>query len=121
MIYKVGTFNDMKKLPSMDAVTQGVILNTVKILCDNYGIERNIDEDDGGYVLYCEPGTTLSELESYFDYEDYKYNLERVFFYENAGPSICDALFIVCCDFAVSIVMSMADAPIEWLEFDDGV
>ena len=35
-----------------------------------YGEDRNVDEDDGGYVLYCDPGTSAVELKSFIDYED---------------------------------------------------
>ena len=57
MVYKIGTLSKLDKLPSMDAKVQERITETLEILDENYGRDRNIDTNNGGYVLYAEPGT----------------------------------------------------------------
>ena len=69
MIYKLGSVADMSKLPSMDDRLRNAIFKNLKILDDNYGADRDIDNDDGGYVLFCESGTTEEEIQSYHDYD----------------------------------------------------
>ena len=71
MIYKLGSVADISKLPSMDDRLRNAIFKNLKILDDNYGEDRDIDNDDGGYVLFCEPGTTESEIQSYHDHIQY--------------------------------------------------
>lgn len=51
MVYKLGNLKDLKSLPAMDKVTYGTLFELVSVLSYEYGEDRNIDNDDGGYVL----------------------------------------------------------------------
>ncbi len=107
MVYKLGNYRDMESLPSLDSTTEDILYSYTSVLSYEYGEERNVDTDDGGYVLYALPGTNSEELKAYFDYT--KHTPE----YVDKYGSICVAMYIIHNEYAVVIVMSIADAPEE--------
>lgn len=110
MIYKIGSVNDMPSIAfeSVEAKTQ--VYYYASILTDEYGADRNIDTDDGGYILYCTFGTTEEEIKTFFDYTSYEAELVH-----QEGDT-CSALFILSSDYGVVIVTSIADMPPEILK-----
>ena len=111
MVYKLGTPADLKQLPPLDISVYNILYEQVKILSDMYGYSRNIDTDDGGYVLYATPGTTAEDVKAVFDYS--AACAEYVTLDLFVEPSICKALYIANNEYSVMIVMSLADAPAE--------
>ena len=107
MVYKLGNDKDMDTLPPLDGKTEEIIYVYTSTLTYQYGEERNIDEDDGGYVLYATPGTDREELKACFDYT--KHTPE----YVDRYGSICVAMYITHNEYAVVIITSIADAPEE--------
>lgn len=107
MIYKLGNYTDMESLPSLDEKTEEILTTYTSVLSIEYGEERNIDEDDGGVVFYAPPGTDREELKACFDYT--KHTPE----YADRYGSICVAMYITGNEYAVVIVMSIADTPEE--------
>ena len=119
MVYKLGNLKDLKSLPAMDKVTHGTLFEFLNVLSNEYGEDRNIDNDDGGYVLYATPGTSPEEIKTVFDFS--AHTIEYVNRTLQAEPPICSALFLIGNDFAVVIVMSIADAPKEITDnFEEG-
>lgn len=119
MVYKLGNLKDLKSLPAMDKVTYGTLFEFLNVLSNEYGEDRNIDNDDGGYVLYATPGTSPEEIKTVFDFS--AHTIEYVNRTLQAEPPICSALFLIGNDFAVVIVMSIADAPKEITDnFEEG-
>lgn len=115
MVYKFGNTSDLASLPSTDPVTLQNLYELTSVLTNEYGDDRNIDTDDGGFVLYVTPGTPAEEVKASFDYT--KYPLEYV---NRFGP-ICCAFYFLNNEFAVTIVMSITDAPIEITDaFEEG-
>lgn len=115
MVYKLGNDKDMDTLPPLDGKTEEIIYVYTSTLTYQYGEERNIDEDDGGVVFYAPPGTDCEEIKSYFDYT--KHTPE----YVDRYGSICVAMYITHNEYAVVIIMSIADAPDEIIkEFVEG-
>lgn len=87
-----------------------LVYHYAMILTYEYGAGRNVDTDDGGYILYATMGTTAAEIKTFFDYAQ---NLiEDV----NVQGSFCSALYILSSDYGVVIVTSLADAPPEILK-----
>ena len=86
----------------------------------NGSINRNLGfVDDGGYVLYAVPGTKAEEIKARFDYTAHL--MEYVNRTLDAEPAICTALWLLNNEFAVVLVMSIADAPKEITdEFEEG-
>ena len=113
MIYKIGNIADLNHLPTMDDGLKQHIEHLAKSLSALYGEERNVDEDDGGYILYVEPGTALNELRKAFDYT--RYTIEYVTYDSTSCPPIISAHYIVTNEYVVTLIMSADDAPQEIL------
>ena len=77
------------------------------MLSAEYGENRNVNESDGGFILYAEPGTNTNELKAFFDIS--KHTVE----YVNTYGSLCEGYYLLNNDFAVVIVMSIDDTPME--------
>jgi len=107
MVYKLGNISDMAMLPSVDDNTYRNIYEFVSVLEHEYGCDRNIDTDDGGYVLYATPGTTAEEIKVYFDY-----SANTIEWVNTSGDILC-ALYLLNNDYSVTIIMSRSDAPDE--------
>ena len=107
MVYKLGNYKDMAALPPLDEKTEEILYTYTSTLSYQYGEDRNVDEDDGGVVFYAPPGTGYEEVKACFDYT--KHTAE----YADRYGSICAAMYILHNEYAVVIVMSIADAPVE--------
>lgn len=119
MVYKFGNVKDLETLPPIDSETYGVLFEFTSVLTSEYGEERDIDNDDGGYVLYAVPGTEAEEIKAIFDYTSH--TIEYVNRTLQAEPPLCSALYLLHNEFAVVIVMSIADAPKEITDnFEEG-
>ena len=107
MIYKIGNMEDVKKLFSVSDAERKVITKFARILSDMYGSDRDVDNDDGGYLLYCTPGTRKETLKEVFDYTQHTpefVNLEFCY---------CHAVYVLNNEYTVSILMYIEDAPKE--------
>ena len=109
MVYKLGNLKDLESLPPMDKVTYSTLFEFTSVLTNEYGADRNIDQDDGGFVLYATPGTKAEEVKAMFDYS--AHTIEYVNRTLQAEPPICSALYLIGNNFGVVIVMSINDAP----------
>ena len=107
MVYMLGNYTDMQSLPGLDLKTEEILFSYTSVLSYEYGEDRNVDEADGGFVLYAPPGTDCEELKAYFDYT------KHIPEYADRYGSICVAMYIIHNEYAVVIVMSIADAPEE--------
>ena len=109
MVYKIGNLADMKKLADISMDVWALLCHHARVLSTEYGEDRNIDYDDGGFVLYCTPGTKSEDIKACFDYT--AHTLE----YVNTYGALCEVLYLCNNDYAVIIIMSIADAPTEIL------
>ena len=107
MIYKIGNISDLVNIPITVGKTFELLYHYTRVLTSEYGKERNVDTDDGGYVLYASPGTKAEDIKDCFDYT--KHTVESV---ERYGALI-SAMYILHNEFVVTIIMSVDDAPIE--------
>lgn len=118
MVYKLANVSDLASLPSMDKRTWKMLHEFTSVLTNEYGADRDIENDDGGYVLYAIPGTPCEEIKAMFNYSVHP--VEYVNRDLKASPPLCASMFILSNEYAVVIVMSIADAPAEIVnEFDD--
>ena len=114
MVYKIGNVADLGILSLIDDATLELLSHYARVLTDEYGENRNVDEDDGGYLLYAPSGTSVEEIKTCFDYT--KHCAESV---DRFGDFLA-ATYILNNEFAVTIILSMADAPTEILnELDE--
>lgn len=112
MIYKLGHLSDLDDIEISDKALYERIREHVTILDTEYGIDRDVDEDDGGYILYCERGTSQLELLGWYDYEQDMCDYTQ----EIAGTEYCYSTFILNNEYVVIIMLSINDAPKELLD-----
>lgn len=110
MIYKIGTIADMQNVAFESLEAKELTYHYVSILTYEYDAKRNIDTDDGGYVLYATSGTKAQEIKALFDYTQYEVETTT------KQDDVCSALYILSSDYGVVIVMSIDDAPPEILK-----
>ena len=110
MVYKIGNVADLDILPLIDDTALELLLHYARVLTIEYRENRNIDEDDGGYLLYAAPDTNAEEIKAYFDYS--KHTVESV----DRFCSLVVAMYILHNEYVVLIVMSEADAPAEFIK-----
>ncbi len=119
MVHKLAHVRDLKTLAIEDPATKKNLLEFLQTLDNEYSDHRNVDTDDGGYVLFCDPDTPVEELKAFFDYS--VHTVEYVTRDYNAVPPICSAMYLLNNEYAVVIVMSIDDAPEEITEaFEEG-
>lgn len=115
MVYKLGNVDDLAMIPSIDASTLDTLYAYVSVLTNEYGSERDVDRDDGGYVLYATKGTNCEEIKNYFDY------LQNKVEYVNRSNELCEAVFILHNEYAVTVIAHITDAPPQITEaFEEG-
>ena len=107
MVYKIGNVSDLESIPITDSLTYDLLYHYARVLTYEYGEERKVDTDDGGYVLYAPPGTNAEDIKAYFDYT--KHTLESA----DRFGSLISAMYILHNEFVITIIMSADDAPIE--------
>ena len=66
---KIGTKKDLDKIAHLPMNVQKAICEDIKILDENYGENRNIDRDMGGFIVVCEKDEELNicNFEKNFD------------------------------------------------------
>lgn len=111
MVYKLGNVKDLDRLPFNRGRTMDVLYELTGVLTSEYGADRDVDNDDGGYVLYVTPGTSHGELRRWFNYP--AHTIEYVNVARDTEPPMCCAFYFLNNDFAVVIVMPIAEAPDE--------
>ena len=119
MVYKLGNVSDLDGLPPIDKKTWDILHEYTSVLTNEYGEGRDVDTDDGGYVLYVTPETAAEKIKEFFDYSEAE--LEYVDRYQWTSPPICGAMYILHNEYAVVIVMSINEVPPEISEaFEEG-
>ena len=110
MVYKIGNVSDLESIAITDANTYALLSQYARLLSYEYGEDRNVDTDDGGYVLYATPGSSSEDIKAYFDYT--KHTLESI----DRFGSLISAMYILHNEFVITIIMSADDAPIELIK-----
>ena len=107
MVYKIGNISDLESIVITDTNAYALLSQYARLLSYEYGEDRNIDTDDGGYVLYATPGTSCEDIKAYFDYT--KHVAESA----DRFGSLVVAMYILHNEYVVLIVMSEDNAPEE--------
>lgn len=107
MVYKIGNVADLDMLPLIEDTALELLYHYARVLTTEYGEDRNVDTDDGGYLLYVPSGTPTEEIKVFFDYT--KHTVESV---DRFGHLLA-ATYILNNEFAVTIILSEKDAPME--------
>ena len=105
MIYKLAHLEDVRMLPISEWNAVPIVKATLSVLDEVYGEDRNVDESDGGYLLYASRGTNPEELKAYWNYEDRLYESIEV----EDGYAII--LYLLNNEYSVTLVMAVEDLP----------
>ena len=105
MVYKIGNKADIAKLPLLDKNTMELLYHHARLMSHHYGEDRDVDNSDGGIVLFAPTGTDSAELKAFFDVSSHTPE------YINTYGDICEAIYITDNEYAIVIIMSISDAP----------
>ena len=111
MVYKLANIADLNQLPFARGRVMDILYELTSVLTYEYGADRDVDNDDGGYVLYVTPGTAHGEIKRWFNYPAHV--IEYVNLAMDTEPPLCCAFYFLNNDYAVVIVMPVAEAPEE--------
>ena len=105
MIYKLAHVKDLRNLPITELRALTLLQAILAVLDHEYGTNRNIDEDDGGYVIYASRGTKEEELKSAFDFstkiwEDVEYH-----------GNLVEIIYLLNNEYSVTLVLHEEDMP----------
>ena len=109
MIHKLGNIRDVVKLKHINVSVKETLLDYTSVLTNFYGEDRDIDNDDGGYVLYCEKGTLPEDIKAFFDYSENVLECAS----DITNTDYFSATYILNNEFAVILVMHSDDIPDE--------
>ena len=105
MIYKIGNVKDVDKIPNLEENIRSILLEKANILTTEYGEDRNVDHDYGGYILYATKGTAFEEIKAVFDYKEYTPEFTETF-----EPDISATTYITSTEFGVVLIIHIDDA-----------
>ena len=103
MVYKIGNLSDLESIPIPNKETYDLLYHHASVLTYEYGQERNVDTDDGGFILYCPPNTKEEDIKAFFDFT--KHTVESV---DRYGELVV-AMYILSNEFVVTILGLMSD------------
>ena len=106
MVYKIGNILDLESVPIPNKETYDLLYHHASVLTYEYEQERNVDTDDGGFILYCSPNTKAEDIKAFFDFT--KHTVESV---DRYGELVV-AMWILNNEFVITII-SANDVPIE--------
>ena len=114
MVYKIGNVSDLEGIPITDSFTYDILHHYARVLTCEYGEKRNLDTDDGGFILYATPDTSTEDIKTFFDYT--KHIVESV----DRFGQLYAAMYILHNEFVVTIVGCINDIPTELTEHMEG-
>lgn len=102
MVYKLGHEAEISSLPfPVSGELYDNLLEFLLVLDNEYGSDRNVEQDDGGYVLFCTPGTTDNEIQRYFDFNGFISDWVTSILHD---PDYCAALYFLREDYVVVLI-----------------
>ena len=112
MVYKLGSTYDMSILPKVNEYIYCKLNTLCSVFDIFYDKHRDIDNDDGGFVVYADRGTSAEDIKNCFDYS--KHIPECISYEDNSD--LCTVSYILNNEFTVILVLSKEDVPVEILK-----
>lgn len=107
MVYKIGNVADLEELPQLEDTALELLYHYASVLTTEYGVKREIDHDDGGFLLYAMSGTNAEDIKPFFDFSNHIVESVARF------GELYAATYILHNEYAVTIIGSMKDIPTE--------
>ena len=112
MVYKLGTIDDMKILPHLEPSLRDYIKYLLLVLGTEYSTDRDIDKNDGGYVVLVTENTGKDEIIEVFDYT--KHTVE----YVEVGEAYSTSVYLLNNEYTVMLIMPTEELPEELRNFE---
>ena len=112
MVYKLGTIDDMKILPQLEPSLRDYIKYLLLVLDTEYSSDRDIDNNDGGYVVFVTEDTPMNEIKEVFDYT--KHTVE----YVEVGEAYSTAVYMLNNEYMVMLIIPTEELPEELRNFE---
>ena len=112
MVFKLGTVEDMKMLPQLEPSLRDYIKYLLLVLDSEYGIDRDIDNNDGGYVVFVTENTSDDEITEVFDFKNHSVE------YVEIGETYSTAVYLLNNEYIVMLIMPTNELPDELKEFE---
>ena len=112
MVFKLGNVENMKMLPQLEPSLRDYIKYLLLVLDNEYGIDRDIDKNDGGYVVLVTENTAKEEVIEVFDYKNHSVE------YVEVGEAYSTAVYMLNNEYTVMLIMPTNELPDELKEFE---
>ena len=112
MVYKLGTVEDMNKLPIIESTLHEYIKYLLLVLDTEYGTDRDIDNNDGGYVVFVTENTSDYEITEVFDFKNHSVE------YVEIGETYSTAVYLLNNEYTVMLIMPTKELPEELRNFE---
>ena len=112
MVFKLGNVENMKMLPQLEPSLRDYIKYLLLVLDNEYGIDRDIDKNDGGYVVLVTENTAKEEVIEVFDYKNHSVE------YVEIGETYSTAVYLLNNEYTVMLIMPTNELPDELKEFE---
>lgn len=107
MLYRIGTLFDYACLSSLlPRAVRSCVEANVAILDREYGENRHIDRDDGGYCLFAETEYEVSLMYAAVDFDRLPCEWADLL-----DDGYCSAMFLISNEFAIVCIMPVSLAP----------
>ncbi len=107
MLYRIGTLFDYARLSSLlPKAVRSCVETNVAILDREYGENRHIDRDDGGYCLFAETKHDVSLMYAAVDFDSHPCEWADLL-----DDGFCSAMFLISNEFAIVCIMPVSLAP----------
>ncbi|MDD3571255.1 MAG: hypothetical protein PHY44_09170 [Lachnospiraceae bacterium] len=108
MLYIVGTQKEAKKLKKLLPKKVFVeVMGTAKIIDETYGADRDVFEEDGGYICIVENDTDVTELKTKYEMDLYTTNPE---YCTKLSKEWLNVLILCNNEFAITVLLSTKTA-----------
>lgn len=113
---KLGYVKDIEQLADVPEEIAELIKGYLRILETVYGADRNIDNSDGGYVVWLEEGDSLEMLQEIdLDVEELTAEYTEIVALEN-GDKFSNTFVVFNNEFAVNLIMPISMTPKHFLD-----
>lgn len=107
VLYRIGTLSDCTRLSaSLPEAVHACVARNVAILDREYGENRHLDHDDGGYCLFAETAYDVRLMYAAVDFDCHPCEWA-----DRLDAFYCSAMFLLSNDFAIVCIMPISLAP----------
>ena len=107
MLYRIGTLSDFARFSAaLPESVRSCVAQNVAILDREYGENRHLDHDDGGYCLFAETAYDVSLLYAAVDFDVHPCEWADVL-----DSVYCSAMFLLSNDYAIVCILPISLAP----------